>query len=254
LNKSQSTIVLCPPGKSGAFSIPDGIAVVGASAFAGCYGLTQVTIPESVTDISNTAFYYCTGLTSVRFGREVVSIGSEAFEYCTNLVELLIPNSVTTIGSFAFFNCSKLIRVFVGSGLAQISYGAFEQCSRLQEMYFAGNAPTVDNNYIFYGDPAIAYYFAGTTGWGSTLANIPAVLWNPQMQTSGLGFGVGTNGFGFAITGNRNVLIVVEASTNLSGADWVPVSTNMLTGSPFYFSDPGSKNFPKRFYRLRTPF
>jgi hypothetical protein len=64
---------------------------------------------------------------------------------------------------------------------------------------------------------------------------------------------VRTNRFGFDITGSSNLVIVVEASTNLANLVWLPVSTNNLTGGSAYFSDPQWTNYPSRFYRLRSP-
>ncbi len=92
----------------------------------------------------------------------------------------------------------------------------------------------------------------GTTGWGATFGGLPAVLWNPQVQTSGATFGVRTNRFGFTINGASNLVIVVEASTNLANHRWAPVGTNTLTNGSSYFSDPKWTNYPARLYRLRS--
>jgi hypothetical protein len=97
------------------------------------------------------------------------------------------------------------------------------------------------------------YYMPGTTGWGSTLAGRPTVLWNPQVQTSGADFGVRTNQFGFTITGTNGLVIVVEACTDLANPTWSPLQTNTLSGDSFYFSDPQWTNYPSRFYHLRWP-
>ena len=78
-------------------------------------------------------------------------------------------------------------------------------------------------------------------------------LWNPLAQTGDGSFGVGTNGFGFNITGTTNIPIMVEACTNLANPIWLPMSTNTLTNGSAYFSDPAWTNQPGRFYRLRSP-
>ena len=41
------------------------VTYIGASAFAGCWGLTDITIPNSVTSIGEEAFSGCWGLTDV---------------------------------------------------------------------------------------------------------------------------------------------------------------------------------------------
>ena len=98
------------------------------------------------------------------------------------------------------------------------------------------------------------YYLPGTTGWGTTFGGRPTVLWNPQVQTSDASFGVRTNRFGFTITwASEQLVIVVEACTNLANPVWSPVGTNTLTGGSSYFSDPQWTNYPARFYRLRSP-
>ena len=93
----------------------------------------------------------------------------------------------------------------------------------------------------------------GATGWYTPFGGVPVVLWNPQAQTGDASFGVRTNQFGFTITGNSNLVIVVEASTNPANPLWSPLATNTLTGGSCYFSDPQWTNYPARFYRLRSP-
>ena len=85
-----------------------------------------------------------------------------------------------------------------------------------------------------------------------TVVLVPVVSWNPQMQTSDASFGVRTNQFGFNITGNSGLVVVIEACTNLASPIWFPVQTNTLTGGSSYFSDPLWTNHPARFYRLRS--
>lgn len=58
--------------------------------------------------------------------------------------------------------------------------------------------------------------------------------------------------FGFNITGTSNLVIVVEASTNLVNPAWQPIQTNTLTGGTSYFSDPQWTNYPSRYYREYT--
>jgi hypothetical protein len=62
-----------------------------------------------------------------------------------------------------------------------------------------------------------------------------------------------TNRFGFNITGSSNLVIVVEACTDLSNPFWSPVGTNTLTDGSSYFSDSRWTNYPARLYRLRSP-
>lgn len=95
-------------------------------------------------------------------------------------------------------------------------------------------------------DPVTVYYLPGTTSWGTTFANAPAVLWNPQATALATADGP----FGFNITGPTNATIVVEACTNLSNPVWIPVATNVLINGTNSFSDPQWTNYPSRLYRF----
>jgi len=64
-----------------------------------------------------------------------------------------------------------------------------------------------------------------------------------------IGFGVVSNQFGFNVTGQSNWVIILEASSDF--ANWIPLTTNTLSGSPFSFRDPTPPNLPQRFYRAR---
>ena len=102
------------------------------------------------------------------------------------------------------------------------------------------------NNGVQLGEGGIT---AVDSAEGMFLAPLPA----PQIQSRGAGFGVGSNGFGFNITGPSGQAVVVEAKSVLSALPWSPLQTNTLTSEPLYFSDPLWANHTGRFYRLRSP-
>jgi uncharacterized repeat protein (TIGR03803 family) len=168
-----------------------------------------------------------------------------------------IPSSisglpVTSIGYRAFCNCYSLTSISIPNSVTNIGGGVFASCTSLTAVYFMGNAPSFGSS-LFSGDnTTIVYCLPGTTGWGTAFGGCPTVLWNPQVQTSGASFGLGTNGFGFTITGSSNLVIVVEACTNLANPVWLPVGTNTLTSGSSYFSDPQWTNNPACFFRLAS--
>jgi hypothetical protein len=185
-----------------------------------------------VTSIGEGAFMLCPSLTSVTISSNVTSIGADAFFECTSLTGLMIPGSVTSIGATAFYDCADLTSV-----------------------YFGGNAPNADST-VFNSDNNVqVYYLPGTTGWRDFSANsgLPAVLWNPQIQTGDGSFGISNNQFGFNITGTANIPVMVEACTNLASPVWTPLQTLTLTSGPFHFSDPQWTNYPARYYRISSP-
>jgi hypothetical protein len=205
---------------------------IGTYAFWGCSGLHSIVLPNSLTSLGDNAFYQCTGVSSITLSTNLTSIGNWVFTYC-NPTSIVIPAGVTNIGDYALGGW-----YFVSAAI-----------------YFTGNAPTNLGTNVLQGDGygTTVYYLPGTTGWGPTFATYPTVLWNPQAQTHDGSFGVRTNRFGFNITGNNNLVVKVEACTNLAKPTWVPVATNTLAGGTAYFSDPAWTNQPRRFYRLNLP-
>jgi BspA type Leucine rich repeat region (6 copies) len=251
-NKSQAALIQYPGGKAGSYAVPNSVTSIGDWAFHGCLMLTNVTIPNSVTNIGLGAFEAC-GLTSLVIPNSITSIGIEAFCACDGLTNVVIPNSVTNIGQLAFYYCTGLTSVTIPKSVTSIGGDlAFAGCYSLTGVYFAGNAPSIAI-YVFDSDNATVYYLPGTTGWGATLGGRPTVLWNPQAQTGDGSFGVHNNEFGFSITGSSNLVVVVEACTNLVSPTWIPVGNYTLDGGGTYFSDALWTNYPTRFYRLSSP-
>ena len=105
--------------------IPNGVTEIGAYAFKGCSGLTDITIPEGVTEIGPGAFYDCTGLTSITIPKGVTSIEEGAFYRCSGLTAIETPSSVTAIGPNAFGGCSGLTDITIPEGVTEIGPGAF---------------------------------------------------------------------------------------------------------------------------------
>ncbi len=138
-DKSKTTLIAFPPGRTGAFAIPDGVTDIGSSAFYGCDGLTSVAIPDSVTSMDSSVFSYCSGLTNVMIGNGVASIGSSAFYSCTNLANVTIGNGVTSIGRYAFYKCAGLPSVVIPDGVADIGDEAFDGCTGLTNVTILGN-------------------------------------------------------------------------------------------------------------------
>lgn len=229
---------------------------------------TSYTMPDSVILIAESAFVNCSNLTGITLGRQVANIANWAFFGCSGLSRITIPDSVTNIESApygkgvyggVFYGCSSLTNVVVGKGLSYLGIGAFSECTNLNSVYFRGDAPTPGTlmpgpvAVFTYDDPTTVYYLPGTAGWGATYAAQPALLWNPQIQTSDGGFGVRPSGFGFNLTGTPDIPVVIEAGINPSVESWTLLQSCTLTNGLLYVSDPRWTNYASRFYRVRSP-
>jgi hypothetical protein len=237
-------------------TIGNAVSSIGFQAFERCSGLTSIAIGNGVTNIGILAFEFCSGLTNVTIGTGVTSVGMDVFNGCTSLVEVVMSESIASIENSAFFNNTGLRNITIPSSVTNIADYAFGECTNLTGIFFRGNAPAnAGSNAFFYDNVATAYYLPGATGWQGFAAQtgVPVLLWNPEAQTSDGSFGVGTNGFGFNITGTANIPIVVEATSNLSSATWSVLQSGALTNGSIYFNDRQWTNYPGRFYRIRSP-
>lgn len=109
LFSGDATVLLAfPGGRTGEYTIPDGVTKIWGEAFRSCGNLAGVTIPDSVSSIGGLAFYSCSGLTSVTIPEGVTEIGDEAFRSCPALASVSIGNGASTIGRWAFMDCGSL--------------------------------------------------------------------------------------------------------------------------------------------------
>ena len=152
-DKAQTMLLAFPPMKSGAYDIPEGVTAIGESAFAACYGLTEVSMPETVATIGKSAFSGCSsltcvtipsgvtvigdnaftqsGLTGATIPDSVTAIGEAAFAYCYDLTSVVLGHGVTNIGRMSFYDCQALTDAAIGSHVTAIGAHAFAQCAML---------------------------------------------------------------------------------------------------------------------------
>ncbi len=164
---------------------------------------------------------------------------------------------VTSIRDYAFLNRTSLTSVTIPASVASIGGGAFLNCSNLTNVTFLGNSPGLYpdlevggfTQFVNTGAGAKAYYYCGTTGWGTNYSRLPTVMLCPPGIAPG-NAGMKAGGFGFALTFLTNQTIVVEASTNLM--HWQPIWTNTPPGTSADFVDPQWAIQPRRFYRARS--
>jgi hypothetical protein len=186
-NKIQDTLLLCPIGKTGSYTIPNSVTTIGDYSFSELSGLTSVTIPNTVTTISDWAFTGCRNLTNIdvepdnsnyssdngilfnksqdillqcpagktgnyTIPNSVTTIGRTAFYYCNSLTTIIIPNTVTIIGDWAFFLCSGLTgSLTIPNSVTIIGNWAFTGCSGLTGTLTIPNSVMIIGSRAFIG-------------------------------------------------------------------------------------------------------
>ncbi|MDE5619963.1 MAG: leucine-rich repeat domain-containing protein [Ruminococcus sp.] len=145
-SKDKKTLILCPDGKSGDYTIPDCVTTIGEEAFEWCIKLTSITIPNNVTNIKDRAFYNCSSLMQIKVNSNnqtycdidgvLFSKDKKKLILCPNgkSGNYIIPDSVTTIVSRAFKWCLRLTSIVIPKNTTNIEENAFEWCNYLTEI------------------------------------------------------------------------------------------------------------------------
>ena len=127
-------------------TVPDGIEVIGASAFGPCVDLETVHLPDSIRTIGDKAFMNLSKLATITGLENVTSVGSMTFRSCTSLTSVDLAN-VTEIPDASFLYCTSLTSVSAPKAVS-IGKQAFNGCSSLISVYM----PSVEE----IGDSAFA--------------------------------------------------------------------------------------------------
>lgn len=112
-------------GEENVVDVPDGIRVVGESAFEGSNAVTTVHLPQTVEEIRRSAFANCPSLQVAEFGDGLKSIGESAFEGCNTLNYLRLGHALQSVGDHAFAGCPALTEVYLPDTLEKIGDKAF---------------------------------------------------------------------------------------------------------------------------------
>lgn len=99
--------------------IPEGVEIIGPSAFQNCYMLSSVTLPSTLKTISANAFkneYFETSSVKLNVDltpcTQLESIGDGAFYGCLGITEIKIPESVEFVGYLAYENTQAFFNFY----------------------------------------------------------------------------------------------------------------------------------------------
>lgn len=244
-NKTRTTLVQCPAGRTGTYTVPEGVTTLGYSAFLGCCDLINIDLSASISSIGNYAFSpSCDNLTSINVhgnnpnyssdngvlfnktktalvqyprGRTgiyeiplgVTNIGECAFTDCSKLTEVTIPAGVTIIGKGAFDACSGLTKVIMPSSVNNIGMYAFRNCYGITSVTIPASVKTVANRLFSGCNNLVRADFLGDapSGMDSTVFGSCAASFKVYYLAGKTGFTSPTwNGYPSAVLGGTAIL------------------------------------------------
>ena len=126
-------------------SIPEGITVIGETAFQGMNNIESVYIPEGVEIISEGAFSGCKNLKTVHIPDGVETIDRDSFNGCISLSSLTIPDSVRNIEAGSFTGCTSLESINIPSEIEMLPWRIFEGCTSLKYIAIPKKVKTIED-------------------------------------------------------------------------------------------------------------
>ena len=104
--------------------IPNGVTIIGESAFESMYPVEKIVIPDSVTKIGTGAFAGCS-LKSIQFPNQLTVIEGGLLQGCESLTNIVIPSNVISIGDYAFSHCTSVKNIIIPSSVTNMGYYVF---------------------------------------------------------------------------------------------------------------------------------
>ena len=105
-DKAGTTLMLCPGGKEGSYTLPRRTTEIAESAFEGCKKITELILPSGLTTIGSKAFSGM-NLTTVELPAELANLSPDAFAYCYKLTEITVDEENTVFAAADGVLCDK---------------------------------------------------------------------------------------------------------------------------------------------------
>lgn len=105
-DKAGTTLLLCPGGKEGSYTLPRRTTKIAESAFKDCKKITELVLPSGLTTIRSKAFSGM-NLTTVELPAELMNLSPNAFAYCSKLTEITVDEDNTVFAAVDGVLCDK---------------------------------------------------------------------------------------------------------------------------------------------------
>lgn len=105
-DKVGTTLLLCPGGKEGSYTLPRRTTKIAESAFKDCKKITELILPSGLTTIGDKAFSGM-NLTNIEIPAELERLSPDAFAYCSKLTEITVDEENTVFAAADGVLCDK---------------------------------------------------------------------------------------------------------------------------------------------------
>ena len=165
----KKTLLIFPPGKGTAYSIPSGTISIATEAFVGNEILKSITLPATLARIAENAFEDCIGLVNIEISAKVSDIGYGAFQGCNSLVNIKVDTENQFYEDIAgvliengivlhTFPCGRDGEYSIPSKVSVIAQKAFAQ-SHLNELTIPSSVDGIRANAFYESEIAIIYCY-----------------------------------------------------------------------------------------------
>lgn len=145
-DRKKYTTLVKYNGKNPNVVIPDGVEIIGDSAFAehsladDAIPIKSVVMPNSVLGICDGAFTSCSNLESVVMSDHIRTLGVAAFSFCSSLKTLELPETLTNIKAKTFYGCESLESLYIRNAGIYIRSIAFQNNPAFRYFHFDYNS------------------------------------------------------------------------------------------------------------------
>lgn len=112
--------------------LPEGVEVIGTSAFENCVSLESINFPEGITLIKNNAFKECKMLQEITLPEGLVTLEEEAFCHTRGLKKAVLPTSLKNLGGNCFIEST--VSDINLENVEYFGYGCFAYTPNLKEV------------------------------------------------------------------------------------------------------------------------
>ena len=168
--------------------------------------------------------------------------GTLTIAQANSSVSLVSSANPTGLGSSVYFTATVLPSTVTGNVVFSTAGGAFST-----NAVSGGSAGSLAINNLPSGTDVITAVYSGNNNYLYSTNTLNQVVTNfPAIAPSLSAIIFTNNQFQFTVTGTAGSNYVVQATTNLAPAFWIPLVTNP---APFQFTDTNSNLSNQRFYR-----